>query len=71
MIPAALRDRMPRLDQIALGLARESLLERNSDIFLWRERLEYRYALMKMRHGLESARVALAKALRRIESMGR
>jgi hypothetical protein len=58
---------MRRLDQIALGLAVESQLERGSDIFHWQERLEYRYALVKMRHGLEAARVALAKALRRIE----
>jgi hypothetical protein len=58
---------MGRLDQLALGVAREIQLERQSDIFLWRERLEYRYALLKMRYAMESARVALTKALRRIE----
>jgi hypothetical protein len=58
---------MRRLDQIALGLAVESQLERNSEIFHWQERLEYRGALMRLWHGLERARVTLAKALRRNE----
>ena len=43
---------MDRLDQFALGVAREIQLEGQSDIFLWRERLEYRAALVKMRYGL-------------------
>jgi hypothetical protein len=59
---------MRRLDQLALGVAREIQLERQSDIFLWQERLEYRAALVKMQHGLEGARIALAKALRRMEA---
>ena len=71
MTPAALRARMRRLDQLAMEAARELQLEKQSDIFLWRERLEYREALLKMQYGLESARVALAKALRRIDHVGR
>ena len=67
MTPAALRARMRRLDELAMEAARELQVEKQSDIFLWTERLEYRYALLKMWRGLESARIALAKALRRIE----
>jgi hypothetical protein len=71
MSPAALRARIRRLDELALGVAREVQLERQTDIFLWRERLEYRYALMQMWRGLESARIALARALQRIEGGAR
>ena len=53
------------------GLAREVQFEKQTDIFLWRERLEYREALMQMWRGLENARIALAKALRRNEGGGR
>jgi len=60
MSPDALSARMRRLDQLALGAAREIQLERHSNIFLWRERLEYRSGLLKTCRGLESARVALA-----------
>ena len=48
---------MSRLDQLALGVSRELQIEAKSDIFYWQERLEYRYALIKMRQGLEAARV--------------
>ena len=67
MSPAALRARMRRLDELALGMARELQVEKQSDIFLWRERLEYRYALLEAWRGFENARIALARALRRIE----
>ena len=40
--PAAISARMRRLDQLALGVAREIQRERQTDIFLWRERLEHR-----------------------------
>ena len=70
MNSAALRARMRRLDALVVGFARESQLEAKSDIFHWRERLEYRYALVKIQRGLEGARVALAKALRRMDSAG-
>jgi hypothetical protein len=39
---------MRRLDELAMEAARELQLEKQSDIFLWRERLEYRYALLEM-----------------------
>ena len=71
MPAAALAARMRRLDQLALGVARELQFERQSDIFLWRERLEYRESLLKMQYGLESARVALAKARQRLDRHGR
>ena len=67
MTTAALRARMRRLDELALEAARELQLEKQSDIFLWRELLEYRRALMQMQYLLESARVALAKTLRRLD----
>ena len=48
-----------RLDQLSLGVAGELQLEAKSDIFLWRERLEYREALMQMWRGFESVRGTL------------
>jgi hypothetical protein len=60
---------MRRLDQLALSVAREMQLEAKSDIFLWRERLEYRAALVKMRQGMESARVVLVKARQRLDGI--
>jgi hypothetical protein len=71
MTPAALSARIRHLDQLALGVARELQLEGPSDIFHWRERLEYGYALLKMRHGMESARVVLGKAHQRSDHSGR
>jgi hypothetical protein len=50
---------------------RDLQVQKQSDIFLWRERLEYREGLTQMHRGFENARIALAKALRRIESAGR
>jgi hypothetical protein len=58
--------RIRRLDALALGVLRELQNERRSDIFLWQERLEYRYALLGMCRSLENARVALAKARQRM-----
>jgi hypothetical protein len=53
------------------GMARELQIEKQSDIFLWTERLEYRCALLQAWRGFETARIALAKALRRIEGGAR
>ena len=71
MTPAALRARMRRLDELAMEAARELQLEKQCDLFFWTERLEYRYALLGAWRGFENARIALAKALRRIEGQGR
>jgi hypothetical protein len=71
MSPAAISARIRRLEELALGVARELQIERQSDIFLWTERLEYRYALLQAWRGFENARISLAKALRRIESGAR
>jgi len=67
MLPAAISARIRRLEQLGLGVARALQVEKQSDIFLWRERLEYRYALLRAWRGFENARIALAKALRRLE----
>jgi hypothetical protein len=61
---------MRRLDQLAMEAARELQVEKQSDIFLWTERLEYRYALLEAWRGFENARIALAKARRRLEGQG-
>jgi hypothetical protein len=45
--------------------------EKQSDIFLWQERLEYRYALLAAWRGFEKARIALAKARQRLEKSTR
>ena len=71
MSPAAISARIRRLEQLALGMAGEVQVEKQSEIFLWTERLEYRYALLRAWRGFESARIALAKALRRIEREAR
>jgi hypothetical protein len=71
MTTAALAARMRRLEQLGLEAARELQVEKQSDIFLWTERLEYRYALLQAWRGFEKARIALAKALQRIENRSR
>ena len=71
MSPAAISARIRRLEQLALGMARELQIEKQSDIFLRRERLEYRYALLEAWRGFENARVVLAKALRRLDEAGK
>jgi hypothetical protein len=70
MTTAALAARMRRLEQLGLEAARELQIEKQSDIFLWTERLEYRYALLAAWRGFENARIALAKALQRIDCGG-
>ena len=70
MSPAAIAARIRRLEQLALGVARELQIEKQTDIFLWRERLEYRYVLLAAWNGFENARVVLAKARQRLEGNG-
>jgi len=48
-------------------MARETQILGESDIFLYVERREYLAALNRTCAGLESARVALAKAKQRLE----
>jgi hypothetical protein len=67
MNAAALSARMHRLEQLSLGIARETQLVGESDIFLYRERRDYLDALHRTHAGLESARVASAKAWRRLD----
>jgi hypothetical protein len=71
MNAAALSARIRRLEQLSLGVARETQLVGQADIFLYVERREYLSPLHKMCAGLESARVALAKARQRLDGKGR
>ena len=61
MSAAALSARVRRLDQLALGVAREVQLVGQDDFLLYVERREYLTALHRMCAGLEGARVVLAK----------
>ena len=65
MSAAALSARVRRLDQLALGVAREVQLVGQDDFLLYVERREYLTALHRMCAGMESARVVLAKARQR------
>jgi hypothetical protein len=59
--------RIRRLEQLGLGVAREIQRVEKSDILLYRERMEYFDAMRRVWAGLESARVALAKARQRLD----
>ena len=67
MNAAALSARVRRLERLALGVARETQLLSQADIFLYTERREYLAALHRLCVGLESARVALARARQRLD----
>ena len=69
MSAADLTARIRRLERLASGVARETQLVGESDIFLYRERREYLDAPQGMASGLESARVALVKAQQRMEGV--
>ena len=71
MSAAALSARVRRLDQLALGVAREVQLVGQDDFLLYVERREYLTALHRMCAGLECARVALAKARQRLDGKRR
>jgi hypothetical protein len=60
--------RIGRLDELTRGLAREVLLWRDAnDPLLYLERKAYLKAIQDALAGVESARVVLARARRRIE----
>jgi hypothetical protein len=63
--------RIRRLEQLALGLARETQLVGQADIFLYVERRGYLTALHEMCARLASALVALAKVRQRLDGYGR
>jgi hypothetical protein len=62
MTAAALSARIRRLERLSLGVARETQLLKQADIFLYVERREYLAALQRMRGGL-------AKPLQRLDAM--
>jgi hypothetical protein len=63
-----LRARVARLDQLARGLAKEVTLWKScNDPLLYVERKAYLGAIQDALVGIEAARVALAKAMQRLE----
>jgi hypothetical protein len=71
MNAAALSARIRRLEPLSLGVARETQLVGQADIFLYVEHREYLEAPHRMCAGLECARVALAKARQRLDGKRR
>jgi hypothetical protein len=71
MSAADISARIRRLEQNSLGAARETQLVGQPDIFSYVERREYLEALHRMCGGLDSARVALAKARQRLDGKAR
>jgi hypothetical protein len=68
MTPDNIRSRVQRLDALARGLAKETvLIDECEDPLLYRERLDYRTAIRQALDGVETARIALAKARQRLE----
>jgi hypothetical protein len=68
MTPAALSDRVQRLEQLVMGLFREVSLIRTAFCpLLYLERRAYLDALHDTIAGAEAARVVLAKALQRLD----
>jgi hypothetical protein len=63
--------RIRRLEQLNLGIVSELQRVEKIKIFMYRERRDYFDALRRVWVGLENARIALAKALRRIEGGAR
>jgi hypothetical protein len=65
---SGLTARCRRLNDLHIGLQREmALIGEGNDPLLYRERQDYLAALRDAVHGLESARVVLAKARQRLE----
>jgi hypothetical protein len=62
MNAAAISARIHCPEELSLGVARETQLVGQADIFLYVERREFLTALHRLREGLEGARVSLAKA---------
>jgi hypothetical protein len=66
-----LEARLARLEELARGLAKETVIIREgNDPLLYLERKEYLSALADIIAGVEPARVTLAKALHRIRDGG-
>jgi hypothetical protein len=68
MTAAALSTRIRRLERLPMSVARETQLLKEADIFFNVEPREYLAALQRIRGGLESASVALAKASQRLDA---
>jgi len=65
------RARLARLEQLSRGLAKERAVIREAeDPLLYLERRKYLCALEDARFGVEAARIALARALERIDGQG-
>jgi hypothetical protein len=61
--------RIRRLEVLFIGLSREqALIRRGDDPPLYQERLDYLQALQGAIAGLETARVALARARQRLQT---
>lgn len=66
-----LEARLARLEELSRGFAKEAvIIKAGNDPLLYLERREYMNALANALAGVESARVALAKALHRIRDGG-
>jgi hypothetical protein len=65
------RARLARLEELSRGLTKErTIIRAAEDELLYLERRKYLCALEDARFGVESAKMALAKALSRIEGKG-
>jgi hypothetical protein len=63
-----IRQRVKRLERLAMGLARESsIIGKGEDPLLYRERKYYLQAIPQALSGVEGARVVLARARQRLE----
>jgi hypothetical protein len=61
--------RVARLDELARGLAKETVVVQEcNDPLLYRERQDYLTALREALSGVEDARIVLATARQRLES---
>src|SRR4051812_6038845 len=68
MSPSEMRARVLRLEELSRGLAEALLVGACEDPLLYVERLAYLTGIRQAHAGVEGARVALAKALQRVES---
>jgi hypothetical protein len=66
----SIRSRVQRLDALARGLAKETvLIDECDDPLLYRERLDYRTAIRQALDGVETGRIVLVKARQRLEGL--
>jgi hypothetical protein len=72
MSAADIAARVRRLEQLALGIAREiQLVAKADDPMLYLERQAYLAGMRRLLNGIESARVVLVKARQRLDSTER